>query len=117
MLVGCWIGDFWPTHLRKKCCLLVEKLFGLHFFHPGSVKVKVEVSHHKLDEQWKSVKSLAFVLDNIPDPDQKKKVKKEKKKKAKDNGPTTKNFGAHLDISKCKCAKSLGLAWRCRLLG
>lgn len=95
-------------------------LFGLYFFHPGSEKVKVDVSHHKLDDgQWKRVKSLAFVLDNIPDPEQKtKKVKKEKKKsKAKDNGPTNKNFGAYLDISKCKCSKSLGLAWRCRLLG
>ena len=85
------------------------------------IQVKLEVSHHKLqDGVWKAVKPLVFVLDNVPED---KKVKKEvkeggrKKKKAKTEGLNIRNFGASLDVGKIKCAEHLSTAWRCRFLG
>lgn len=87
--------------------------------------MKVEVSHHALqDGDWKQLKPLVFVLDNIPDPDSKgdKKVKKEPKKRSKkDKKPSTdltsRNFGSYLDIGRVKSAHHMTLAWRMRLLG
>ena len=76
-------------------------------------QVKVELTHHELvDFEWKSVKSLVFVLDEIVDP-----VKKEgKRRKTKGPDYTLRNFGAFMNIGKLKNATSMTLAWRVRRL-
>ena len=86
----------------------------------SSSKVKVEVSHHKLqDGEYKVTTPLVFVLDDLKDADanvkKEKKEKKDKKKGKKNNdGITLKNFGKDLQIDKIKSAQHMGLAWRCR---
>jgi len=83
-----------------------------------SIKVKLEVSYHKLDgEQWSNAKPLVFVMDNPPQA--KDEVKKEKKKKgSKTPLVTAKNFGAWMNVSKFKTAgDTMKLAWRCRFSG
>ena len=79
----------------------------------------MEVSHHKLHEgEFKNTSPLVFVMDDLPDPESEKvkKEKKSKKSKTKDS-ITTRNFGAHVDVSKLKSAEHLSLAWRCRFFG
>ena len=83
-----------------------------------SIKVKLEVSYHKLDgEQWSNAKPLVFVMDYPPQA--KDEVKKEKKKKgSKAHLVTAKNFGARMNDSKFKTAgDTMKLAWRCRFSG
>lgn len=63
------------------------------------------------------MKPLVFVLDNIPDETVKKEKKDKKRKKDKKTELTNRNFGSFLDIGKVKNAKTMSLAWRCRLLG
>lgn len=73
--------------------------------------MKIELSHHNLDTSTKEVtstKPLVFVMDQMAEP-------QGKKRKVI---ITTKNFGARLDIGKLKegLGPSLQLFWRCRLL-
>lgn len=73
----------------------------------------MEVTHHELvDFEWKNVKNLVFVLDELVDP-----VKKETKRR-KTKGPdyTSRNFGAFMNIGALKNATSMTLAWRVRWL-
>ena len=84
-------------------------------------KVKLEVSHHKLENsECTSTKPLVFVLDEPPSPENVK-IKKEKKtkKQGKAQTPaiTAKNFGGLVSIPKIKAAELLIVAWRCRCLG
>lgn len=85
-------------------------------------KVKLEVSHHKLENsECSSTKALVFVLDEPPSAENAKvkKEKKGKKNQAKQQSPsiTSKNFGAWVCIPKIKVAELLIVAWRCRCLG
>ena len=71
----------------------------------------MELSHHKLQsDTWQSAKPLVFVLDEIVEDS------KSKKKGAKPGAPTSKNYGASMDIPKLKACEALILAWRCRFL-
>ena len=88
--------------------------FGGNWGFVSWTKVKVEISHHKKqDDDWASVKPLVFVLDEVPE------VPKKSRKRGKTAGSTTtsKNFGAFLSLTKIKSSEStLCVAWRCRLL-
>ena len=88
-------------------------------FHSLSSKVKIDVSHHKLqDDQWSCTKPLVFVLDAAQEPQQT--TGKKKKVKGQKGGVqiNAKNFGSWMSITKVKtCGETLKLAWRCRLLG
>ena len=77
-------------------------------------QVKLEVSHHQTESNgdFKSSKSLAFVLDEKTE-----KPEGSKKGKKKANGSlTSKNFGSAVNVSKLKSSPSLIIAWRCRSL-
>ena len=82
-----------------------------------SPKVKVEVSHHKCQEEsWANVKPLVFVLDAPQEPCQS--TRKKGKKNQKGVQITNKNFGSWMSITKFKSSSdTLKLAWRCRLPG
>lgn len=90
-------------------------LGGLNEHALKNGQVKLELSHHEHDSEgnFKSVKALVFVLDQLPD-DQS--MTKKEKKKNKQSAPTARNFGAFLSIPALKDAENLCLAWRCRSL-
>ena len=100
-----------------------SKMFHGVFLSLSHTQVKIEISHHQVDDngEVKSVKPLVFLVDEPPTGNQgagdvKKEKKRGKKKKAAAPVPTSKNFGGHLQICKVKNAQILVLAWRCRFL-
>lgn len=88
----------------------------LHNFNYEPMKAKIELSHHDRDGEgnWKSVKPLVFVLDEVVEDDTTKKEKGRKKKTAP--AITSKNFGAFVSVPAIKDADNMVLAWRCRPL-
>ncbi|CAL1136071.1 unnamed protein product [Cladocopium goreaui] len=77
-------------------------------------EVKLELSHHKMeDTDWVNNKSLVFVLDQPPQPQD---PQKKKGKKIKGTVQiSAKNFGSWMSVTKLKTAgDTVNIAWRVR---
>ena len=101
----------WTPEVGPTLGLLSHAGKTIHFW---LAKVKLELSHHKMeDTDWVNNKSLVFVLDQPPQPQD---PQKKKGKKIKGTVQiSAKNFGSWMSVTKLKTAgDTVNIAWRVR---